>query len=432
MTSVSLSSWEKKTDGKREILGRKWIFSPEPFCLTRKESQQILSLGETLFAFQESCEKIYRQSRKEKIPLWISEILDAGKPQWLIDSNLLSSQGIFRLIRPDLLLTEEGFYLTEIDSVPGGLGITAFLMDFFASEGINLGLKETLLSGMESILPEGGEVWISSESQDYRKEMEWLICKMNERKNEKWSCVSAETASLKEVPALYRFFELFDWESIPQIPSILNSLEKGRLSLPLPLQSFWEEKLWFALFWSPGLKKIWKENLRGFHLSRLEKCLPFSWILNEEILPPSAVLPHLNSNSWEEVGEFGRSERNLVLKRSGFHPESWGGKGVFIGNDINKEKWKEKLHLALRESSVHPWIMQKFHSAKIQEHPYYDKKGEIQLLSVRARICPYYFLGLDGKLRLGGAFATLVPIDKKKIHGMDEAILVPCSFEGID
>ena len=29
------------------------------------------------------------------------------------------------VLRPDLLLTDEGFVMTELDSVPGGIGLTA-------------------------------------------------------------------------------------------------------------------------------------------------------------------------------------------------------------------------------------------------------------------------------------------------------------------
>ena len=32
-----------------------------------------------------------------------------------------------RVIRPDILLTETGFSITELDSVPGGIGLTGWL-----------------------------------------------------------------------------------------------------------------------------------------------------------------------------------------------------------------------------------------------------------------------------------------------------------------
>ena len=45
----------------------------------------------------------------------------------------------------------------------------------------------------------------------------------------------------------------------------------------------------------------------------------------------------------------------------------------------------------------------------------------------RVRLCPYYFVA-DGEARLGGALATIVPADKKIVHGMRDAILVPVAL----
>lgn len=73
-------------------------------------------------------------------------------------------------------------------------------------------------------------------------------------------------------------------------------------------------------------------------------------------------------------------------------------------------------------------MMQEFREAKLLEHPYFDEAGNIQIMKGRARLCPYYFV--SGKqVRLGGCLATIVPADKKKIHGMEDAILVPVASE---
>jgi hypothetical protein len=42
----------------------------------------------------------------------------------------------------------------------------------------------------------------------------------------------------------------------------------------------------------------------------------------------------------------------------------------------------------------------------------------------RVRLCPYYFVE-ENKVKLGGALATIVPADKKFVHGMRDAILLP-------
>lgn len=42
----------------------------------------------------------------------------------------------------------------------------------------------------------------------------------------------------------------------------------------------------------------------------------------------------------------------------------------------------------------------------------------------RVRLCPYYFVEQE-KVQLRGALATIVPADKKLLHGMRDAILAP-------
>jgi hypothetical protein len=46
----------------------------------------------------------------------------------------------------------------------------------------------------------------------------------------------------------------------------------------------------------------------------------------------------------------------------------------------------------------------------------------------RARLCPYFFTDSEGKSKFAGCLATIVPADKKKIHGMSDSILVPCTI----
>jgi hypothetical protein len=70
--------------------------------------------------------------------------------------------------------------------------------------------------------------------------------------------------------------------------------------------------------------------------------------------------------------------------------------------------------------------MQQFREARRITHPVFREAGSIEMMEGRARICPYFFVDEDGKTRLGGCLATIVPADKKKIHGMSDGVLVPC------
>jgi hypothetical protein len=52
----------------------------------------------------------------------------------------------------------------------------------------------------------------------------------------------------------------------------------------------------------------------------------------------------------------------------------------------------------------------------------------MKTMESRVRLTPYYFV-VGGNTRLGGILATLCPHDKKKIHGMVTAVMVPCAVQ---
>ncbi len=405
--------------------GGSWRWSPEPFWLTRSEAKQLTALGHPLARFQQACDNLYRRSAAGKLPGWLAELLDEGKPDWLarLQREPGTSGQFPRVIRPDLMLTDDGFSVTELDSVPGGIGIAAWLARQYSAAGFDvLGGPDGMIDGFRSLLPDGGAVLVSDEAADYRPEMEWLAAQLGEA----WEVVAAEEYQ-PDGRALYRFFELFDWESIPEARRLAELSAAGKIQITPPFKPHLEDKLWLALLWSPALKKIWEQTLRGNHLRRLRELVPFGWVLDPSPLPPHAALPRLEAHSWEEVAEFSQKDRQLVLKISGFHESAWGSRGVFIGHDLPTAEWRERLNSALDQSNEQPWILQEFREGRRVRHPVFREDGRVEEMEGRVRICPYFFTDAAGKTSFGGCLATLVPADKKKIHGMTDGVLMPCA-----
>jgi hypothetical protein len=404
--------------------GGTWQWSPKPFLLEKKYVRQLEGLGHVLASFQRASDVIYRKSVKGTLPSWVAEMLDAGKPDWMIAAQRDSKiAGKFpRVIRPDLLLTDEGFSLTEIDSVPGGIGITAWLSKIYTGAGFSvIGGENGMTEGFSSVIPEGGIIAISDEAKDYKAEMEWLVLVIGgERK-----IVRAEDLSSHESRSIYRFFELFDWKSIPS----LQSLIENDALINAPIKPHLEEKAWLAMFHMPGFKSSWREVLRGTRVDRLLKLIPQSWLVRNLEIPADVELPNLGVNSWQEVANFSQKQRKLVLKISGFHEMAWGSRGVFIGHDLPSEEWKQRIEHAIEKSDSQPWMMQKFCEAKIIEHPVYKSDGSISIIKGKVRLCPYYFTDDSGFTKIGGCLATIVPADKKKIHGMKDGILCPVTSQ---
>ncbi len=404
--------------------GGSWRWSPEPLALSPAEARQIMELGHPLARFQQACDTIYRRSAAGKLPGWLAELLDEGKPEWMarLQHGPSMVNQLPRVIRPDLILTHPGFAITELDSVPGGIGVTAWLSRIYAQAGHDvLGGPDGMIDGFRSLLPEGGTVLVSEESADYRPEMEWLTQELGEA----WTVASAEEYE-PDGRALYRFFELFDWEAVPNAKHLAESAAAGELRITPPFKPHLEDKLWLALLWSPALKKVWELHLRANHLKRMQDLVPFGWVLDPTPLPPHAALPRLNAHSWEEVAAFSQKDRQLVLKVSGFHETAWGSRGVFIGHDLPAAEWAERLQNALAQSSEQPWLLQEFREGRKITHPVFRDDGSVEMMQGRARLCPYFFTDHSGVTRFGGCLATIVPADKKKIHGMADGILVPC------
>ena len=159
-----------------------FLLSPDPFPIDAAFAKELEQLGHRLFVFQRACNELYQRSVKGKQPAWIAAYLDAGKPAELIE---FSRQKQFRddvplVIRPDLILTETGYTIAEIDSVPGGIGLTGWLNQTYAAIGSDvIGGSEGMLDGFRSLLPEGGDIVISEESSTYRPEMNWVAGQLN-------------------------------------------------------------------------------------------------------------------------------------------------------------------------------------------------------------------------------------------------------------
>ncbi len=114
--------------------------------------------------------------------------------------------------------------------------------------------------------------------------------------------------------------------------------------------------------------------------------------------------------------KFSQKQRDLVLKISGFHPNAWGARGVYVGSDMPSEEWASQIRTSLAEFSSHPRLVQRFIKGAVAEQEFAAENDEIVPLKGRARVCPYYFV-VNDRVSLGGVLVTLVPTDKKLIHG---------------
>ena len=411
---------------------KSWRVSPEAFPLAPGTVRRLEQLGESLWRFHRACNTLHQRSRKGSLPGWIADYTDAGKPGELLDlataGPVLSDQP--RVLRPDLILTEGGFAMTEIDSVPGGIGLTDWLHQTYGGldpEPALVGGAEGMAQGFASIFSAPADVVISSESSDYRPEMDWLTGRLGPE----WAVRDAEDYRSRSNRPAYRFYECFDWDNLPAVRDLARLAAAGKLELTAPTKPFLEEKLWLALFHSRPLRELWRRELRDSHWQRLGGVIPQGWILDPTPLPHHAVIPGLDIQDFRELGDFSQRERELVVKISGFSDLAWGSRSVAIGQDLPQTEWAATLDQALQSFPEHPYLMQRFHRGRLVHHSWWDPdSGSLQVMEGRVRLSPYYFAPFDGgRVVLGGALATICPSDKKILHGMRDAILVPCRLD---
>jgi hypothetical protein len=410
-----------------------WQLSPDAFPIEQKFVAELEQLGHRLFVFQRACNQLYQLSIKGKQPEWVARYLDAGKPRELIEFSRRREirDDLPRVIRPDLILTEQGYIIAEIDSVPGGIGLTGWLnQTYSAIDSEVIGGAAGMLDGFKSVLPDGGDIVISQEAATYRPEMEWTAAQLNQHSTSKsWHVVAAENYEPQDGRAVYRFFELFDLPNILEIDKTLRANAEGRITITPPIKPYLEEKMWFALFWMQPLREFWRRELGEKYFLKLQQVIPYSWLLDPAPLPQHAVIPRLEIHDWREAARFSQKDRELLLKVSGFSPLGWGSRGIALGADLPHAEWERRIDTALATFESSPTILQRFHKGRLFEHRYWDAEtNELKTLKGRVRLCPYFFVEGD-RVKLRGALATIVPADKKFLHGMRDAILVPSRVE---
>src|SRR6202022_4903197 len=123
MVGVAENRWEliRNAFPKEGLFAEKdWLLSPDAFPIEKKFLTELEQLGHRLFVFQRACNQLYQQSVKGKQPEWIARYLDAGKPPELVEFSRRKEirDDLPRVIRPDLVLTDNGYIIAEIDSVP--------------------------------------------------------------------------------------------------------------------------------------------------------------------------------------------------------------------------------------------------------------------------------------------------------------------------
>lgn len=434
-----------------------WRISPCPLLLSRDQLEFFTALGPQLLSFYRAQNRLYNESVKGAQPAWVAGYLDRGKPEALVTYSRMKRfrDALPAVIRPDVIPTQDGMVVTELDSVPGGIGLTACLSriyhDMYGDHLQLVGGRDGMVRGFASMLKSAQEqqagcvaIVVSEESKDYRPEMSWLAAQLREQGLPVWLIEPREIRFTEEglrlhresgeqaIGVIYRFYELFDLMNIPKAELVQYAAKKGRVEVTPPYKPALEEKSAFALLHHPVLRPFWEEELGTDALFNLTTIMPRTWLLDPAPIPSTATIPGLQIggravSNWADLAAAPQKERHFVIKPSGFSELAWGSRGVSIGHDMPQTEWAGALQQALASFPTTPYILQEFHKGQLFELDYVDDGAQTMVrMAGRARLSPYYFVAGE-TVELAGILATICPADKKVIHGMKDAVMVPCA-----
>jgi len=438
-----------------------WRIAITPFSLQKDQLDFFHQLGPQLLSFYRALNRLYTDSVRGLQPAWVAGYLDQGKPEGLLTYSRMKRfrDQLPAVIRPDIIPTQDGMVITELDTVPGGIGITGALTEIYSQCSLVndhpmeiVGGPEGMVRGFAAMVKAQlarhtgcVAILVSEEAKDYRPEMTWLAARLRAigldaycveprdiRFTEEGLQIANEEMS-RPIALIYRFYELFDLLNIPKSELVQYAIKKDLVAVTPPYKPALEEKLAFALLHHPALRPFWEQALDREVFLHLATIMPRTWILDPAPIPPSATIPDLAIGgravmNWHDLATATQKERHFVIKPSGFSELAWGSRGVSVGHDMPQSEWAGAIDKALSAFPRTPYILQEFHKGRLYELDYFDPvTGEMNRMSGRARLSPYYFVS-GGKTELAGILATICPVDKKVIHGMKDAVMVPCAL----
>src|SRR5262245_22021697 len=375
-----------------------WRIAPTTFSLTKNQLDFFHELGPQLLSFYRALNCLYGDSIRGLQPTWIAAYLDQGKPQALITYSRMKRfrDQLPAVIRPDIIPTQDGMVITELDSVPGGIGLTGALSGIYSQSSLVQALEivggsEGMVRGFAAMLRSQLAqhtgcvvILVSEEAKDYRSEMTWLAAKLRGigldaycaeprhiRFTEEGLRITGEGRD-EPVALIYRFYELFDLLNIPKSELVQYAIKKDRVAVTPPYKPALEEKLSFALLHHPALQPFWERALVREVFLHLTTIIPRTWVLDPTPIPPSATIPGLVIGgqvvmNWHDLAKATQKERHFVIKPSGFSELAWGSRGVSVGHDMPQNEWALALDKALEAFPRTPHILQEFHKGRLYD-----------------------------------------------------------------
>ena len=386
--------------------------SPKPFKLNKNQKQDLEDIGKAICDYMDACIELYKRDD------YVHEILDRGKPAEFC--NVTDVNYLF--LRPDLILTNKGFSICEIETSPFGLGLAEILNRAYGNEGFNTVVFQNQLKNyIQRHIGKKGTIAYSEKVKAFSGQLEFLAREIFSGEGKKWDSQNASLQSVNN-EEIYRAFYLSDKYSDF---SIENLLKKPHIFIPTNTPQF-EEKAVMAFIWDKRYETFFKEKLGNSTFELLRTVIPKTWIIGEEQYV-SGGLPGGKADSLG-LADLGKKSREFVLKQSGFSNGSSWGEGVKFLHKIGSTKSSELIKKAL-EDREHLYIIQEFNQGKTVPMTFFDQNGLSKDIDVRIRLTPYYAYSGKDKGKIIAAKVTGCEKTTEYIHASTASINTAVAYD---
>ncbi len=361
-----------------------FCISPTTFKLTKEQKKTIEDIGQAICDYMDCCIELYKENETVK------ELLDRGKPEHL--KKVKDAQYLF--LRPDLILTDKGFCVCEIETSPFGLGLAEVLNRSYGNEGFNTIIQQNQLNNyIQSNIPDSGTIAYTEKVKSFKGQMDFLAEQIFSGNSKRWDSKQVESGQIND-KEIYRAFYLSEQMSNKEIAEFLK---KSNIYLPTSTPQF-EEKAILAFIWDKRFTETIRSRIGEGNYKLLRNIIPKTWIIGEEEYIDEKIAVNGVKESID-IANLGKSKRKFVIKQSGFTSASSWGEGVKFLHKKSAKETREIIQSAIDDKD-HLYIIQEFEQAKNVPMSYIQEDNTYRNMNAKIRITPYYaYMGKDkGKM----------------------------------
>ena len=361
--------------------------SPTPFYLSTEQKLGLQNLGHDIADYFKAVDEMYVKNFEG-----IRTILDKGKPQIF----LTDQPSHYLFIKPDLIITPQGFSICEIETSPFGLALAEILNRAYQNQGFETMIADgTLPAQIQNSTPAEGSLIYSRKTQAYSGQMTFLADEVFSGNKRNWEAEEADNFKVTDQQNIYRGFYLGEYLTDPNIKFLLDrQIDNGNILIPSPTPHM-EEKAILTLLYDKRYEGYLRKRLGDASFNHLRASIPPCWIVGQEKFFSPGMPKNITSSI--DLARFSKSKRAFVLKESGFSENCSWKEGVHFLQRESAEKSLQLLHDAETDKS-RLYIVQEFRKGENIPMQYETEDGNAQVpMTARVRLTPYFSVADDGQ-----------------------------------